>query len=105
MEAGIAVRAGCFCAHPYLLNLLQVTPGEQKAVRDEIAEGNRSNIPGAVRASLGIYNSCEDIDLLVDALSMISAGQYQGQYVLEPHSGEYHNPDFKPDLKSHFSLL
>jgi cysteine desulfurase / selenocysteine lyase len=105
MEAGIAVRAGCFCAHPYLLNLLQVTPGDQKAVRDEIAEGNRSNIPGAVRASLGIYNSCEDIDLLVDALTMISAGQYQGRYVLEPNSGEYHNPDFKPDLKSHFSLL
>jgi cysteine desulfurase / selenocysteine lyase len=105
MEAGIAVRSGCFCAHPYLLSLLQIPVDEQKVVRDEIANGNRTNVPGAVRASLGIYNSCEDIDLLVDALTMISTGQYQGHYILDRRTGEYSNPDFQPDLRKSFSLL
>jgi cysteine desulfurase / selenocysteine lyase len=105
MEAGIAVRSGCFCAHPYLLNLLKIPIAEQKAVRDEIANGNRTNVPGAVRASLGIYNSCEDIDLLVDALTMISTRQYKGHYNLDRRTGEYSNPDFQPDLRKSFSLL
>jgi cysteine desulfurase / selenocysteine lyase len=105
MEAGIAVRSGCFCAHPYLLTLLEVPSHQQKAVRDEIVAGNRTNVPGAVRASLGIYNSCEDIDLLAEALTMISNGQYKGHYLLDPRTGEYHDPDFKPDIKLGFSLL
>jgi cysteine desulfurase / selenocysteine lyase len=105
VEAGIAVRSGCFCAHPYLLNLLQIPTEEQRAVRNEIAAGNRSNIPGAVRASLGIYNSCEDVDLLVDALNMISADRYNGRYILDARTGEYHNPDFQPDIERCFSLL
>jgi cysteine desulfurase / selenocysteine lyase len=105
VEAGIAVRSGCFCAHPYLLNLLQITVEEQRAVCNEIAAGNRSNIPGAVRASLGIYNSCEDVDLLVDALAMISADRYTGKYILDPRTGEYHNSDFQPGIDHYFSLL
>jgi cysteine desulfurase / selenocysteine lyase len=105
MEAGIAVRSGCFCAHPYLLSLLRVPYDQQRAVRDEIANGNRSNVPGAVRASLGIYNSCADIDLLVEALIRISTHQYQGRYILDVRTGEYLNPEFQPDLRRSFSLL
>jgi cysteine desulfurase / selenocysteine lyase len=105
IEAGIAVRSGCFCAHPYLLNLLQIPAHQQKSVRDEIASGNRSNIPGAVRASLGVYNSCEDIDLFVDALTRISKNQYRGRYSLDPRSGEYHCPDFNPGIQNYFTLL
>jgi cysteine desulfurase / selenocysteine lyase len=105
IEAGIAVRSGCFCAHPYLLNLLQVPVEQQNIVRDEIAAGNRSNIPGAVRASLGIYNSCEDIDLLIDALTSIATDQYRGRYTLDPRTGEYHCPDFHPGIQNYFSLL
>jgi len=58
-----------------------------------------------VRASLGIYNTCEDIDLLVEALTIIAETRYNGRYLLDERTGEYHCPDFQPEIKNHFSLL
>ena len=36
VEEGIGVRHGCFCAHPYLLNLLDVPPSWSKQYQSEI---------------------------------------------------------------------
>jgi selenocysteine lyase/cysteine desulfurase len=66
-EFGIGVRSGCFCAHPYILHLLHLTPAEAHQVRERMLGGDRSEMPGLVRASFGLYNSTADVDALVEA--------------------------------------
>lgn len=71
-EHGVAVRHGCFCAHPYLLELLGVDSGP---FIEEIRRGGSTSapgIPGAVRASLGVYNDREDVRALLDAVRRLS---------------------------------
>jgi len=88
-EFGIGVRSGCFCAHPYMLCLLGVGKEEAEKVRGEIVGRDRTNVPGAVRASVGIYNDESDIDALVEALKVIQRGDHTGKYVMCRETGNY----------------
>ncbi len=88
-EYGIAVRHGCFCAHPYLLRLLKVSSSNEELARAVVVRRDKSEAPGGVRASIGIYNTKEDIDLLVDALTNIAQGRYGGTYQIDRPSGDY----------------
>lgn len=72
-EFGIGVRHGCFCAHPYLLRLLGLTPAEVVAYRRALLAGDRREIPGAVRASASLSTSVGDVDRLVAAVAAIAA--------------------------------
>jgi selenocysteine lyase/cysteine desulfurase len=73
-EFGVGVRHGCFCAHPYLLRLLGVGPAGVADARAAVLRGDRSAIPGAVRASCGLGTSGEDVDALLAALAAIAGG-------------------------------
>jgi cysteine desulfurase / selenocysteine lyase len=88
-EFGVGVRNGCFCAHPYLLHLMQVGEEESGRVRAEMHAGDRRNVPGLVRASFGIYNTEEDIDALIEALEKIQRGEYKGVYHQDRASGAF----------------
>ena len=88
-EGAIAVRCGCFCAHPYMMCLLNVPPDQAEQVRREIRMHDRSNIPGAVRASVGVYNDESDIDALCDCLKRIVAGDYIGKYEMCKETGNF----------------
>ena len=44
-EFGIGVRHGCFCAHPYLLRLLGLSPAEVLAYREAVLAGDRRDDP------------------------------------------------------------
>jgi hypothetical protein len=61
-------------------------------------------VPGAVRASFGIYSTCDDVDALADALTMIAEDRYQGVYDLDLPSGTYTPRGFAPDFAGYFSL-
>jgi selenocysteine lyase/cysteine desulfurase len=74
-EFGIGVRHGCFCAHPYLLRLLRVGPEGVARAREAVRRGDRSAIPGAVRASCGLGTTNEDVDALLSALRRLVAGE------------------------------
>ena len=74
-EYGIGVRHGCFCAHPYLLRLLGVDSRGVAEARAAVRRGDRSVIPGAVRASCGLGTSTEDVDALVAALAELTEGR------------------------------
>jgi selenocysteine lyase/cysteine desulfurase len=67
-EFAIGVRHGCFCAHPLLTHLLQVSDQEAQNLRDELRNGNDPELPGAVRASLGVGSTADEIDQLLAAL-------------------------------------
>ena len=71
-EFGMGVRHGCFCAHPYLGRLLGLDESQWARFRAEVLEGDRSRIPGAVRASCGISTTVDDVDQLLVAVRTIS---------------------------------
>ncbi len=64
-EGGIGVRSGCFCAHPYVVHLLALDDHESRTWRDKLLGGDKSEMPGMVRASFGCYNNFDDVDRLV----------------------------------------
>ena len=74
-EFGIGVRHGCFCAHPYLIRLLGVGRDGVDQARAAVQRGDRSGIPGAVRASCGLGTADDDVDALLDALRALAAGE------------------------------
>jgi cysteine desulfurase/selenocysteine lyase len=103
-EFGIGVRNGCFCAHPYLLKLLKVPHVEAEAIRARMAAGNRTDMPGMVRISFGLYNTFEEIDALIEALQKIAAGDYHGQYTQDRATGEFHPKGWEPEFEKFYSL-
>lgn len=73
-EAGIAVRNGRFCAHLHADQLLAEQGGHTVEV----------GVPsGAVRASLGIYNTESEVDRLIDAVRMVDQRNWVGSYSIK----------------------
>jgi cysteine desulfurase/selenocysteine lyase len=103
-EFGIGVRSGCFCAHPYILHLLGLSPEQAQVVRRRILSGDRSDMPGMVRISFGLYNTKEDVNTLIDALQHILEGNYQGTYIQNTLTGEYTPSNWNPDFSQYFSF-
>ncbi|HUV30555.1 MAG TPA: aminotransferase class V-fold PLP-dependent enzyme [Acidobacteriota bacterium] len=103
-EGGIGVRAGCFCAHMYVKELLHVTPEQSEVYEAEILARDRSHLPGAVRASFGIYNTRDEVDRLVSMVKKMAAGDYSGDYVLDREKGEYAPKNFKYHYDEYYRL-
>jgi selenocysteine lyase/cysteine desulfurase len=103
-EFGIGVRSGCFCAHPYILHLLNLSSSEAQQVRKNMLAGDRTDMPGLVRASFGLYNTIDEVDALVEALDCITRGKFRGKYSQDKASGEYLPLGWAPDFNRYFSL-
>ncbi len=88
-EWGIGVGAGRFSANPYVMRLLGLSSREVRRIRDQVVQGERWALPGAVRASLGMYNLEEEIDRLQQAVLAVRLGEFRGRYAVEGRSGEY----------------
>jgi selenocysteine lyase/cysteine desulfurase len=89
-EYGIGVRHGCFCAHPYLLRLLDLTVDEVTAYRQAVLRHDRRHVPGAVRASAGLSTSAADVDRLTRAVGEIAGGHPAPvSYLQDPHTGDF----------------
>ncbi|HWH31379.1 MAG TPA: aminotransferase class V-fold PLP-dependent enzyme, partial [Egibacteraceae bacterium] len=72
----IATRNGCFCAHPLLHRLLRL--GDTSQYTKAIAAGQHVELPGATRATLGLYNTDHEVDVLCDAIGAIAQGKHDG---------------------------
>ena len=89
-EYGVAVRHGCFCAHPYVVRLLGLSEQVVHDYRDEVLRGDHRNVPGAVRASAGLGTSGRDIETLVAAVEDLAAGTPPPvPYQQDPGTGDY----------------
>lgn len=84
-EFGVATRNGCFCAHPYLAQLLGIDEDKLQAMVKDGADIHGPAFPGGVRASLGIYNNEADVARFLEGMRCIVARKWQGKYV---HDGE-----------------
>lgn len=58
-----------------------------------------------VRVSFGCYNTLEEVYYLIEMPECILAGDYQGDYVVDPASGMYFPRGFDLYLLAHFSPL
>lgn len=81
-EAAIATRNGCFCAHPYLHKLLKIKDLER--LKAQAARGDKHTLPGAVRASFGIYNNEEEVDEFLRMVRVIRDKKWKGNYSFTP---------------------
>jgi cysteine desulfurase / selenocysteine lyase len=88
-EGGVGVRSGCFCAQQYVAHLLGLTAADE----DRRCQARRAGLPwpkpGMVRASFGLYNTIEEVDVLVDMLHRIARGEYRGLYEPRMNGAEY----------------
>ena len=64
---GVAVRSGCFCAHPYIKRLLGISDEYEK----NFLKNPNTRKPGMVRASMGLYNSVDEISTFLNVLELI----------------------------------
>jgi selenocysteine lyase/cysteine desulfurase len=103
-EWGIGVRHGCFCAHPYVLELLRVSADHALRVRDAILAHDRRDVPGAVRVSFAPYNTPAEIDWFASALATIAGGHLGADYAQDRASGEFAPTGAQPDVASYFTL-
>lgn len=95
---GIAVRNECFCAQPFVRQLLGIAD-EKGVAPDSCMEMvcDPSAKPGMVRVSFGLYNTKADVDATVDAVKQIvkNASYYREQYLpVFDGSGDYKHKDF-----------
>lgn len=102
----IAVRNECFCAHPYVREMVMLSlenlAGE---ITNEELERLADLHRGMVRASFGIYNTRGDVDALVAALGQIvaRADELEPLYARMPN-GDYRHCHFTVDVSEFFSI-
>jgi len=72
-KRGIGVRYGCHCAHLLVKRLHKLPPFLERVQWLIIKLFPKMELPGVVRASLGIENTREDVDVLVAGLNEVAA--------------------------------
>jgi selenocysteine lyase/cysteine desulfurase len=95
-EYAIGVRHGCFCAHPLITRLLGVPDHHAARYHAELRGGRKPTLPGAVRASLGLGSTADDVDRLLGALRRIALAGPQAPYRHHPERDEYQPTESRP---------
>ena len=103
-EHGIGVRNGCFCSHPFILQLLHVPETTAMEIRTWLKEGNHSSIPGGIRVSFGLYNTEQELDRLIHAMDEIIEGKYSGDYREDPKDGAFHPTSITPEYHRFYTI-
>jgi len=102
----IAVRNECFCAHPYVKELILDDLLEAVTdIPDDELESKYKLIAGMVRASFGIYNQLQDVDALINALTQIipRKNEFKQLYHVD-ETGEYVHNTFQIEIENSFSV-
>lgn len=103
----IAVRNECFCAHPYVSQLLKEQLWELDL--DDIEEDEHETYinlkRGMIRASVSLYTTFEDIEHFLRSVIEISQNidKYRPHYRSQP-DGSYHHKSFSLDWKNEVSF-
>ncbi len=94
----IQVRNGCFCAHPYVRELLKKELWEMDIDPDAPnAEADVERKRGMSRASLGLYTTQADLEALIAGVSDLAARREEILSLYEPiGSNGYRHSKFEP---------
>ena len=95
----IQVRNGCFCAHPYVRELLKRELWDMDLDPDAPnAEADIERKRGMSRASLGLYTTMDDLEKLIDAVRDLASRRDEILAQYEPvGSNGYRHKQFRPD--------
>jgi len=95
----VQVRNGCFCAHPYVRELLKKELWEMDIDIDAPdAEADIERKRGMARASLGLYTTRADLDALIDAVRDLAGRRDEILALYEPIGRNgYRHKRFAPD--------
>ncbi len=88
-EWGIGVRNGCFCAQPYVRELLGISDAQMHSIVERLTAGDHATVPGMVRFSFGVYNTPDEVDYAVEALRAVLASGPKARYLLDRQHMEY----------------
>ncbi len=99
-EWGVGVRSGCFCAHLYVAHLLGISESDSSEARERLIAGLPVELPGMVRASIGLANTKDDIDHLASGLLAIARGDIRATYV-KTASGDLEPIDSTRPFETH----
>ena len=101
----IAVRNECFCAHPYVKEMIiDDLLDSTSELEDDNFEEEVFLKSGMVRASVGLYNTQEDIITLISALKEIISNKDELSSHYEADSlGNYFHSSFRSDNFNSFS--
>ena len=103
----IAVRNECFCAHPYVSSMMKQTLWQLDLddIPNDRQQAYINRKRGMVRASLSLYNSTEDIEALIAALTEIGHRYSSLLDQYEPlDDGSWIHKEFKLDWREHLAL-
>jgi cysteine desulfurase/selenocysteine lyase len=103
---GIAVRNECFCAHPYVREMItEALAKEDDNLSLEELESLAEMQRGMVRASFGIYTTRADVEALASAVADIGARRtfYTAQYE-QLDCGDFVHKTFKFEPERLFSI-
>ena len=94
----IQVRNGCFCAHPYVRELLKRELWEMDLDPDAPnAEADIERKRGMARASLGLYTTMDDLEKLIEAVRDLAGRREEILALYEPvGSNGYRHVQFQP---------
>lgn len=102
----IAVRNECFCAHPYVKEMIldDLLDATHQWAEEEFETAYKLKA-GMVRASFGLYNHRGDVDSLVEVLQTISkhSHRYTPHYRVNS-SGDYVHHSFHLDTGRYFRV-
>ncbi len=107
----IETRNACFCAHPYVRDMItqdlaQQFSGNMDQYTPEALETLANLHRGMVRISLSPHHSQADISRLLTALTQIIKNheQYQSDYLYHADSDTFEHKSFHIEPHSHFDL-
>lgn len=105
-EGGIGVRNGCFCAHPYVHRLLNLSSAEIHKLQQDMLFGRLKNVPGLVRVSFGMYNTIQEIDIFMNVLNYIIENKKNicNEYNYISSTGKYEPKNLPKNIYSEFRL-
>ena len=103
-EWAIGVRAGCFCAHPGMSHLLRVSEDQAAEFQAQIIANVRTTVPGAVRASIGLQTTPQDLQVFFDALRAVVNRQFSDTYQLDTATGEDRPSGWNPAYDEYFKI-
>ncbi len=88
-EYAIATRNGRFCAHQYISFLMH--RNDSVEIMRRLRSGEKFDIGGAVRISFGLFNTMEEVDEVIYALSQIALGKWKDNYETYTPAFDCHN--------------
>ena len=102
----IATRNQCFCAHPYVREMItEVLAEEEDELDDDELERLAELHRGMVRASFGVYSTRADVDLLCSAVRAIVERRAEfEQHYDRQEDGDFAHKTFQFDHTEAFSV-